>query len=674
MKRTALVFSALMCIMSLFAQPHRILFLSSYHPDFPTFSQQVAGLEDTFSPATVLDIEFMDSKRFPDMVHDPRYLQYLSLKLHTLPPYDIIITADDNALRFVRKHRRELFADIPLVFFGVNNLFLARDAAMDGGITGVIEAVSMAETIECISTLYPEATTLYAVVDDTASGQGDLSHFLSLRKQFPSLQLTPLSLENLSFKEMSDILNTLDTTSAVLLLSAYHDRTGATLLFHESVNLLFADMRIPVFHLWYHGIGDGLLGGKVISHYSQAVTAAHMAEKILAGAAADTMALVEQSPNLFIFDAELLTKFDLHRWQLPRGAQLINDENAQIRRYWYAILLILAFMVLEALLIARLIITRRSLRQNMHKLTLSEERYRRLYNGIHAGLLTIDAAGVIHDNNSDAAQLLDRSVLSLMDASVYQLFSSQAEKLKSYIALVVANKSSYTIELASPANPQSWLSLTISPYESDQAEQHIQVFIHDITRQKQVLAQMHEREEQYHLLLDTSPDAILIFDEHDTISELNSQAAHLLGYTTDQLKGQPLSRIASGLNLHASSYTAQQHRPAIDHRFIHRDGSIVPVEISVAAFSQHQQRFFICAARDTTERNALKEQLLEHQQQLESKIAQRSRELAEAIETLTQRNADLERMNKLFIGREFRIKELKDTIQRLTAAADDARQ
>jgi PAS domain S-box-containing protein len=185
---------------------------------------------------------------------------------------------------------------------------------------------------------------------------------------------------------------------------------------------------------------------------------------------------------------------------------------------------------------------------------------------------------------------------------------------------------------------------------------------------------MHEREEQYHLLLDTSPDAILIFDEHDTISELNSQAAHLLGYTTDQLKGQPLSRIASGLNLHASSYTAQQHRPAIDHRFIHRDGSIVPVEISVAAFSQHQQRFFICAARDTTERNALKEQLLEHQQQLESKIAQRSRELAEAIETLTQRNADLERMNKLFIGREFRIKELKDTIQRLTAAADDARQ
>ena len=29
-------------------------------------------------------------------------------------------------------------------------------------------------------------------------------------------------------------------------------------------------MNIPIFHLGYHGIGQGVLGGKVISHYKQA--------------------------------------------------------------------------------------------------------------------------------------------------------------------------------------------------------------------------------------------------------------------------------------------------------------------------------------------------------------------------------------------------------------------
>ena len=49
----------------------RVLFVSSYHPSFPSFDLQVSGIRAALaergfdSRKIVMDIEFMDSKRFP---------------------------------------------------------------------------------------------------------------------------------------------------------------------------------------------------------------------------------------------------------------------------------------------------------------------------------------------------------------------------------------------------------------------------------------------------------------------------------------------------------------------------------------------------------------------------------------------------------------------------------
>ena len=88
----------------------RILMLSSYHPAFPTYQQQVDGVRDTFADQDVLiDVEFMDSKRFIEEEFRLQFLDMLSAKLSQLPPYDGVITADDNALTFALAHQKELF-------------------------------------------------------------------------------------------------------------------------------------------------------------------------------------------------------------------------------------------------------------------------------------------------------------------------------------------------------------------------------------------------------------------------------------------------------------------------------------------------------------------------------------------------------------------------------------
>jgi len=66
----------------------------------------------------------------------------------------------------------------------------------------------------------------------------------------------------------------------------------------------------------------------------------------------------------------------------------------------------------------------------------------------------------------------------------------------------------------------------------------------------------------------------------------------------------------------------------------------------------------ISMQRDITERKRAEEELKRYQDNLEELIKERATELEE-------KTAKLERLNKLFVGRELRMKELKEKIKEL---------
>lgn len=106
-----------------------------------------AGFGDN-SP--LIDIEYMDSKRLYDKTSVALFYQSLSYKIHHRPPYNLIITSDDNALNFLLHYGDKLFPKIPVVFLGLNNKDLAIELASHPNpqISGVVEAVSVEKNIQ----------------------------------------------------------------------------------------------------------------------------------------------------------------------------------------------------------------------------------------------------------------------------------------------------------------------------------------------------------------------------------------------------------------------------------------------------------------------------------------------------------------------------------------------
>jgi len=371
----------------------RILVLSSYHPAFPTYRQQVDGVQDTFEGRDVLiDVEFMDSKRFIKEDFRLQFLDMLNAKLSQLPPYDGIITADDNALSFALAHRKELFQSTPIAFFGVNNRKLALAQNRNPQVTGVVEAVSMEETLQMAMELFPQTSTIYAVVDGTPSGQGDLTTFYSYRSRFP---LDELSLENLSFNELERQLRALNENSVVLLLSAYYDRTGHSLTFEESLSQIVANSSVSIFHLYHHGMGEGIFGGKLISHYQQALTAAAIMEKILySETTVDEFSVVEESPNIYMADYVQMEKYGIREQDLPQGTQIINRPKSFYRENMVHIWSLTVVIFLEGALILLLIFNMRRRKSIARRLRESEQRFRDLFEYAPVPLLEEDFSEV----------------------------------------------------------------------------------------------------------------------------------------------------------------------------------------------------------------------------------------------------------------------------------------
>ena len=306
-------------------QPARILYIASYHPAFPTFSQQLEGIRAAFVHRQItLDVEFMDRKRFSEKQHLGMFHKLLAYKMQRTQPYDVIIVADDDALQYVMDYGPEVFGKTPVVFCGINNQLLGESAQSRGNMTGVLESISVGATYSVMKQFFPELRRIWLVADALPPGQADLNTAHATRPPGVDVELRDLLLTHLSWEDLAKALRELGEGDAVLLLSAYVDRTGRRVSFQQGLSQIVEACNVPVFHLWEHGLGQGIMGGKLVSHREQGLRAGQIADRILDGALPAGIDVVPgHDANRFIFDHRELTRFGVSAAVVPPDSEVL---------------------------------------------------------------------------------------------------------------------------------------------------------------------------------------------------------------------------------------------------------------------------------------------------------------------------------------------------------------
>lgn len=330
----------------------RVLFISSYSYAWETVPQQIEGIQEALGDGVVLDYKFMDTKNVNTEESEKLFYESMCYYLQQVPAYDVVIVGDDAAFQFAMEHKQELFFETPIIFEGVNHVEQAVEASSDPYVTGVIESLSYGDTIGLASQMYPQATQVVAILDDTVTGEGERIEFYKYDAQFPDLEFVEINASTLSQEELKEKVAALGEESILLYIMCSEDADGNAYASAEAIPMLCQSAQIPIFSIVSIGMGKGFVGGEIVSQEQMGKIAGDMAMQILSGTDCSEIALVEESPKTYCFDEHVMERFGITEKMLPEKVEIMNHGESFLERNKSVIQIAVGIGVLLLFLIA----------------------------------------------------------------------------------------------------------------------------------------------------------------------------------------------------------------------------------------------------------------------------------------------------------------------------------
>ena len=376
--------------------------------------------------------EFLDVERFPGEAQQERTRRFLSDKYLERPP-DVIIAGGSSALNFLIRYRATLFPRVPVVHCGVTPHRLPTSLP-DDLIVGTPHAVIMADTLKLALRLQPD-TRQVALLGDGDSVHPAPGLLASLATNVSFLRLT-----NRSIPELRDELSRLPKRTVVFYGTMFRDASGNTFTPRAALEQFSPASRAPIYGYYDTYLGHGIVGGSMITYQTIARTAARTAIRILKGEtpqAAVRGAVLVPTP---MFDWRELKRWNIDESRLPPGNVLLFRPQTLWENHKWAILSGVALFVLEAGLIAGLILQLRR-RQRAEAVARESERTARELSGRLIHTQEEERSRIARDLHDDFNQrlallsveidLLGRKPSGTDSAAKLQQLGEQARELSS---------------------------------------------------------------------------------------------------------------------------------------------------------------------------------------------------------------------------------------------------
>ena len=327
-----------------------ILLLHSYHSGMTWVENINKAVYETLDPNRneyVFHTEYMDTKRH----NSAQY--YASLKesyrnKYANTRFDLILSTDNNAFDFLLQNRNELFGNVPVIFSGVNGF---ENEMLDNvdNFTGVAEYFSAKETLELILKLHPNIKNIYVINDYLKTGLAWKKDMQKMLKEYEN-KVNIIYSENLTLVALEEKINSFQDDTAILMGVYFADKDNNYITYEKMGNYLLGKSKAPVYCLLNFNIANNVIGGKVISGYTQGQAMSQIALRVLNGEDPNTIAVVKAEANQFIFNYNGIKKYNINEALLPTNSTLINKPYSIYENYKFSFLALLAILVLSGLL------------------------------------------------------------------------------------------------------------------------------------------------------------------------------------------------------------------------------------------------------------------------------------------------------------------------------------
>jgi PAS domain S-box-containing protein len=178
------------------------------------------------------------------------------------------------------------------------------------------------------------------------------------------------------------------------------------------------------------------------------------------------------------------------------------------------------------------------------------------------------------------------------------------------------------------------LLMRIDPYHDETGETDgvVLTFV-DITERKRA-------QEKFQGLLESAPDAMVIVDSDGNIVVVNAQTERLFGHDRQELIGQQIDmlfpeRFRDRHREQRSGYFARPSDRSVDSDLelsgLHKDGTEIPVEISLSPFGTEDGALLVSAIRDVSERKRAEEVI----ERAHAELARKNAELEQFVRTVS---------------------------------------
>lgn len=169
----------------------------------------------------------------------------------------------------------------------------------------------------------------------------------------------------------------------------------------------------------------------------------------------------------------------------------------------------------------------------------------------------------------------------------------------------------------------------------------------DITERKLAEQALHDSEEKFRTISTSAQDAVIMLDNQGNISYWNLAAEKIFGYTREEVQGQNLHALLAPERFREASRKGFDHFKAsgegaaigktLELAALRKGGEEFAMEVSLSAVKLGNQWSAIGIVRDITERKLAEEKIRKLNEELETKVQERTKQLLEAQEELVRK-------------------------------------